>query len=743
MISVLILAALQVTTPRAEAAVVGKVLDAESGRPLAGAIVTAVDARRWATANSQGRYVISTLPSGLQQIAVQAMGYAPYALRVMLPRHDTLELNVSLQRLPTQLPIVEVRRYRGDVAHASGRRSAGDERTITDAELAYHPQLAEPDFLRAVAGGDVAIAPETPGGLHVRGASADQIGYALDGVPVFNPYHVSDLMGAWNTDALSRARLSPDADGASTLSGALQLTTRTPGAHVSSRGGLSTTHARFAADGPLGVGNAGFVVSARSAFPAGVAPRGDRTFVRGESHDWLSKLEVGAAGGSLRLLLTQSADEIDIAPVHPDIVSSAPVASRNTFEWNSAAASVQWLGRVAADSLTFTAWRSSTAATGSWNTTSLRSQRSDLGVQAIVGNAASAQMWHIGLRFERPEMTYRAHNEGEPGIGMHSASPLTTAFTDVSRQFAKPLGIGVKTSTVLFRGQFYLAPSVRARWTLSDRMAISGNISRSHQFAQSLRNTESVVGYVFPADLFMGAERRGLPVAVSDEVSLSADFEPTAGIHTRIYGYAREIRGMALVAPFDDSPFLRGAFKTGRATARGAYAEAEVIRERYTALLRYGMQRLLYQHDAGSYTPAFGARESLDGGITAFPTPTTSIRLGVTAALGRRVTPATGALEWESCNLKDRGCEFAGSPRTDTTLIGAYRAPNYARIDVGVRKHMALRLGARSAELAIFGTYSNLLGRFNVLTYTLTGGGPAPIEMRPQSPLVVGLDWRF
>lgn len=79
----------------------------------------------------------------------------------------------------------------------------------------------------------------------------------------------------------------------------------------------------------------------------------------------------------------------------------------------------------------------------------------------------------------------------------------------------------------------------------------------------------------------------------------------------------------------------------------------------------------------------------------------------------------------------------------DTSRVGGVRLPNYVRLDLGLRHTHSLRLGARHAEIAWFATVSNVFGRFNVLTYALTDGRAAPIEMRPQSPFVVGLDWRF
>jgi len=48
--------------------------------------------------------------------------------------------------------------------------------------------------------------------------------------------------------------------------------------------------------------------------------------------------------------------------------------------------------------------------------------------------------------------------------------------------------------------------------------------ARTHQFAQSLRNPESVVGSVFPVDLYMGAAAPGMPVAQSDQGVIAQRF---------------------------------------------------------------------------------------------------------------------------------------------------------------------------------------------------------------------------
>jgi hypothetical protein len=159
----------------------------------------------------------------------------------------------------------------------------------------------------------------------------------------------------------------------------------------------------------------------------------------------------------------------------------------------------------------------------------------------------------------------------------------------------------------------------------------------------------------------------------------------------------------------------------------------------------YGWQHVRLEHGDTTYVPVQGAAHLLEGGVIVFPSATTSARLGVAAALGRRTTAIAGGFEWESFNLLDQGSEFGGSPYYGGEPLGARALPAYFRLDLGVRKHWHVQVGGRDATIALFGTVTNLLGRKNVLTYArnASSGDLVEIEMRPRAPLVVGLDWRF
>jgi hypothetical protein len=209
--------------------------------------------------------------------------------------------------------------------------------------------------------------------------------------------------------------------------------------------------------------------------------------------------------------------------------------------------------------------------------------------------------------------------------------------------------------------------------------------------------------------------------------------------------YVRRARGVVLIAPGSGEPFATAPFSVGRSVSRGASIEAAWSRPRYTVVGRYGLQRVELSDGTTTYVPDHGARHILDGGITLLPSMTSSIRVGVTAALGRRATTFDGGLEWESCNLADRGCEFAGSPHYSGQQLGATALPAYVRADISVRKEWRVTLRGRPVHGALFGTLTNVFNRRNVLTYTKDPAtqGVVPLEMRPLAPLVVGLDWRF
>jgi hypothetical protein len=322
---------------------------------------------------------------------------------------------------------------------------------------------------------------------------------------------------------------------------------------------------------------------------------------------------------------------------------------------------------------------------------------------------------------------------------------VATALLRHVRTFGPGFELDAGTLLAVARGALRPGPRAQLRWSPSPPVTLSSSFVRTHQFAQSLRNAESIVGHVFPVDVYMGAGAAGIGVARSDQGVLAAELRPLAGVRLGLQGYARRSTGVVQVAPRDGEPFSTGGFAVGSARSRGVSVEAAAGAARWAVVASYGVQRVRYQYGDSSYVPDHGAAQLLEAGVIAFPTATTSVRVGLDAAFGRRTTIVPGGLEWESYNILDRGSEFVGTPHYGGEPLGTQRLPDYVRLDLGVRQHLHVRVGGRDAMVEAFATFTNLLDRGNLLTYARdpATGQLVGIELRSRGPLVFGLDWKF
>ena len=733
----------------APATIAGTVRDVETGEPLPGAVVTLPELHRTSLTDVVGQYTLAQVPAGPHQVSVRSMGYALHSLRALVPETGTLEIDVALHPEPVLIPPLEIR---SQVPVRGGDDDDFPNRQCSAMALKSHPFLAEPDAFQALSGGEVVLAPESPSGVHIRGGSSDETAYLLDGIPAFQPFHAAGMASAWNPDALSRLDLSasaPPLTGQHALAGTIAGVTRTPGPRLSAQGSVSTTQGRITLDGPLGVAGAGYLLSAREGFHDALAPQDEASYVRGGSRDWLAKIELPALGGRLKLLTYDSRNDLNSAAA-ADVEGPDP-DPRNTFEWQSESWGAGWRREAARTAVEVHAWSAAGEAESRWMTKGaalgLEAERRDLGLRAGVERRSARATTQIELRLDGSQTNYHlvADSAAAPLLDLDARTPVATLLAQQSRTLRRDLQATLGASLAWTGSASYLGPAVEIRYALSPAVTLSSSLARAHQFSQSLRNAESVVGNLFPVDLALGAGAPQVPVAWSDQGVIGCEIRPRPSVRLGLQAYARASDQLLLVAPREGAPFTTGSFVTGSGSARGLAAELTVSRSRYGLVASYGWQRVRLYENGTSYVPDHGASHLLESGLTFLPSRSWTLRLGATGEFGRRTTPISGGLEWEACNLLDQGCEFGGSPYQGNGPLGGAELPAYFRVDLGVRKEWHWRAGDRDALVALFGTATNILGRKNVLTYAeATGTGQrVAVEMRPPSPLVLGLDWRF
>ena len=734
-----------------QAAITGIVSDVESGEPLASAVVALTDVERSVTTDARGRYVFAGVPAGPQHVTVRRIGYLPRALHALVPSSGELRINITLAAAPVTLRRVEVRPPVAIRGVDDDARTAPTDRLLSAAALRNHPMLAELDAFLGLAGGGIVMRPEAPAGIHVRGGAPDQTAFVLDGIPILSPYHAAGTFSAWNPDALNEIRVSSSRATSDALSGVVTGATRTPSARMRTAGSATNTQARVTIDGPVGVAGAGFLVSARSGFLGFIDPKRETSYLLGETGDLLAKVELPLVDGRLTMLAYDSENEISALATSSEGAGSTAPRDRNGFAWHSQSVGGQWTRARGSLGLRLAAWKALSDAGATWrggdSIVQLASDREDIGVLASAAWRSARTMTTGGLHHRRSRTGYRvwAANDAGSSLGLAARTPVTTAFVDHERSLGRSITATIALSAADVSGRLHPESRAEIRWDAFTELTVSASFDRSRQFAQSLRNSESVVGSIFPVDLFIGTGAAGVPVARSDRGVVAAEWRVRNGVRLGAEMYARTMHGLLLVAPRTGAPFVDRDFAIGAGTARGLSLDAAVSAARYGIVASYGWQHVRLHHDGRSYVPQYGTSHVVETGMIVFPSSTSSIRFGVTGEAGRRTTPVSQPFEWEACNLLDDGCELGGSPNHVTDQLGATRLPGYLRLDLGARKHWHLGVAGRDAQIGLFGTVTNVLGRKNV--FTVASGSaierPALIHMRPRAPLVVGLDWRF
>ncbi|HKA60705.1 MAG TPA: TonB-dependent receptor [Gemmatimonadales bacterium] len=701
----------------------GALRDLSTGDPLAGAVVTVMNLDRSVITDADGRYRIDRLNAGSYRLTVRRIGYAPRTLQALVPPDGNIEITIALQAEPILLGAI--------AGEEDEPMSRSPDRNVEVAALRDHPLLAEPDVLQALGGSAVLLQPEAPSGIHVRGGGSDQVEYLLDGIPVFSPYRSGEALSGWNPDALAGVELKPASEAWDALSGVVVASTRTPREQHHAQTGFSTTQMRLTLDGPLGSG-AGYLYSQRWAFPGFPRPQREGTYVRGESGDQLAKIESPFVGGRVRILGYDTETELDAA---------GPYTTRNTFVWRSRSVGADWKKPWGSALMRARAWLASGNAGALWGIPDstadrLSGTRNDAGISFTLEGSRTT----LGARVQQSHMTYRTI-----GTTYDTRALLAALFLERREGLGSNVELLSSIGATTSAGAFRVSPRMSLYWRPATGVTLSGSYARLHQFAQSLRNPESVAGAIFPADLFVGAGRSGIPIARSDQGIVAADYQPTSRVRITAQGYRRSFRNLALVAPGTADPFATGAITVGTGEAKGLALELTATGDHVAALASYGRQQVRLRYGQSAYVPNYGVAHAVDAGVMLHPTHAFSVRVGASGRFGRHATPLATPFEWESCNMADRGCEFVGSPRAMTDSLGATRLPAYVRVDVGVRNRWHMRVAGRTSELAVYGTLTNIFARSNVLIMApdQASGSRTAVTMRSRAPLVLGVDWSF
>ena len=188
-----------------QASVSGFVTDVSDGQPLE--LVNVALERdgqlaRGAATNEDGLYVISGLAPGAWRIEARFVGYRPHVDSLQLRAGTVYTYNIALEEADEEMEEVLVESER----QGGGARVTAGQQTIRAADIEYVPgpdvtgDLAT--YLSAQPG--IVSMGDRGGQLFIRGGEPSQNLVQLDGILLYQPFHIMGFYSAFPSDNINR-----------------------------------------------------------------------------------------------------------------------------------------------------------------------------------------------------------------------------------------------------------------------------------------------------------------------------------------------------------------------------------------------------------------------------------------------------------------------------------------------------------------------------------------------------------
>ena len=184
------------------ASINGFVRDDASGEPISYANIFLSNSSIGAATNSDGYFVMSGIPLGLYEVNATMIGYAVFKEDVDLSYGEAVRLEIRLKEEAIKGTEVLVTAERQKFQRSmESSQIALDLREINSA-----PAFVEPDVFRTLQMlPGVQTTSDFSSALYVRGSTPDQNLIMLDGIAIYNPYHLGGIFSTFNTDAIKEA----------------------------------------------------------------------------------------------------------------------------------------------------------------------------------------------------------------------------------------------------------------------------------------------------------------------------------------------------------------------------------------------------------------------------------------------------------------------------------------------------------------------------------------------------------
>lgn len=246
----------------------GEVRSAADSQPIVGAWVRIVGRVGDVRTDRRGQFRLSTEP-GLYDLMVRAVGYG--ALRLTNVRIGTTDAEpVAAFLEPAMIRLADIVITPSTYAILD----AGDivtQQTLTREDIRTRPGFGE-DIYRAMHRLPGVESDDISAKIHVRGSASDQVLQTLDGLEVYEPFHLKEIDGGFSVidvESVNDVDLMTggfSAEYGDKLAGVFAMRTTTPIDRTTTTLGLSLQNVSVKSEGGFGAGKGRWLASARRGY---------------------------------------------------------------------------------------------------------------------------------------------------------------------------------------------------------------------------------------------------------------------------------------------------------------------------------------------------------------------------------------------------------------------------------------------------------------------------------------------
>ncbi len=713
----------------------GFVRDSQTMRPLQGAsIVLQQEGRiRVGTAtDGDGYFILPRVPPDQYDMIVTFVGYAPawQSIDVRRDRQDFMRIVLVPAAQSMDEVVIEVQAEGGITAVSAGLQ------VVQPADIQRVPVLgASGDlagYLQTIPG--VAIQGDRGGQFFVRGGSTDQNLALLDGIPIYQPFHIVSFYSAFPEEIVDHADVYTAGFGAAystRLSSVMDVSTRNGNKErLSGSAAIAPFLSGARLEGPIIPERVSFVASARQSLVEELTPNlyGQRQPYR--FGDRFAKLHafVGA-NHTVSVTGLSTTDRGNIAGSVTNFDGSfVPRESDDDSDRE-----VSWTNRAVGGRY---AYRSRRLPLFLEMHTSTSRSTNEIGPQDVPERSASIEStdaslvasvfgkpgeFKVGARWRESTMAYELGGQFQDlEVGSVKTTEINAFAEAVSNVGSDRLSVnpGVNVYVIPDRNDLKVDPRLRMTWSVPLAFGLHtahAAFGRFHQLIVGLSD-ERDVGNVFTAWV-PAADSLELPAAWHAVSGWSSKFP--GGIGFAVEGYVKTFSSLS-VPVFSPFPGFTTALQPADGTARGLDVRIEtdarpfINRSTLSGYVSYALSDVEYRTDTFSYHPAQHRTHQVNA-MVRVERDGLGLIIQWQYGSGFPLTKSAGFDVWQYLTPASQVSSDPGTIRVLYLEPFGGRQPNYERVDVWLDKVVDLGRARATVRAGIV----NLLNRNNLFYFDL------------------------